>query len=84
MALNIKNPKTEKLARELAKSTGEGITTAVTRALDERLERVRVKHGASLANHLLRIATDCAAHLKGASRSADHGELLYDEKGLPR
>ena len=33
---------------------------------------------------LVRIGKDCAAHLKGRSRSVDHGDLLYDDKGLPR
>jgi antitoxin VapB len=37
MALNIKSPETDRLARELAALTGESITTAVTRALEERL-----------------------------------------------
>jgi hypothetical protein len=32
MALNIKNPETEQLARELARRRGNGITEAVTHA----------------------------------------------------
>ncbi len=43
MALNIKNPETEKLAREVARRCGTGITTAVTDALREKLERERKK-----------------------------------------
>jgi len=41
MSLNIKNEQTHRLARELAKLTGENVTAAVTIALQERLERVR-------------------------------------------
>ena len=41
MALNIKDPDTDRLARELAALTGESITTAARRALEERLERVQ-------------------------------------------
>jgi antitoxin VapB len=82
--LNIKNEETHKLGRELANFTGESVTTAVTVAIRERLERVRREQGASLANRLLAIGKDCAAHLKEPYRSADHGELLYDERGLPR
>ncbi len=84
MALNIKNPETYKLAEELARRTGENMTEAVTQALRERLKRVRDSQRGTRAERLLRIAKDCAAHLKEPFRSVDHGEWLYDEKGLPR
>ena len=41
MALNIKSAETDRLARELAALTGESITEAVTKALDERIARER-------------------------------------------
>jgi len=41
MALNIKDPETDRLARELADATGESITVATREAIRERLERVR-------------------------------------------
>lgn len=41
MRLNIKNPETDRLARELAAATGESITAAVTAAVRERLQRIR-------------------------------------------
>ena len=84
MGLNIKNEEAHRLAEELAKLTGESMTTAVTVAVRERLDRVRREQGRSLADRLLAIGRDCAAHLEEPSRSADHGELLYDERGLPR
>ena len=84
MALNIKNEETQKLARELAKLTGESMTAAITEAVRERLDRVRGEHGASLADRLVKIGKDCAAHLPEPYRSVDHGEFLYKEKGLPR
>ena len=40
MPLNIKEPETDRLARELASTTGESLTAAVAMALRERLERV--------------------------------------------
>ena len=64
MALNIKNEETQKLAKELAKLTGESMTAAVTEALRERLDRVRGEHGVGLADRLLKIGKDCAAHLR--------------------
>ena len=53
-------------------------------ALRERLARVRQEQGLSLADRLLAIGRDCAARLKEPFRSADHGDLLYDDRGLPR
>ena len=41
MALNIKDATTDRLVRELAAETGESITTAVTTAVRERLERLQ-------------------------------------------
>ena len=41
MALNIKDDGTDRLVRELAAETGESLTTAVTVAVRERLERLR-------------------------------------------
>ncbi len=84
MSLNIKNEETNKLVNRLAKLTGESLTEAVTRAVRERLERVRSEQGAGLAERLATIGKDCAAHLKEPFRSAEHGDLLYDDKGLPR
>jgi antitoxin VapB len=84
MALNIKNRQTEKLARELARLTGESMTAAVTEALRERIERQRSSEENGLAERLLQIGRECAAHLKEPFRSVDHGLLLYNEKGLPK
>ena len=84
MAMNIKREETEELAHELADLTGESVTTAVTEALREKLERVRSERGTGLAAQLLRIGKDCAAHLQEPYRSIDHGDLLYNEKGMPR
>ena len=84
MSLNIKSERAHRLARELAQATGENMTAAVTVALQERLERVSSRRDGSLADRLLAIGKDCAAHLKDPYRTIDHGELLYDERGLPR
>lgn len=84
MALNIKNEETQMLAKAFARLTGESLTAAITEAVRERLDRVRGEHGTSLADRLVKIGKDCAAHLQEPYRSVDHGELLYNEKGLPR
>jgi antitoxin VapB len=82
--LNIKNAETGRLARELADLTGETLTEAVTHAIRERLERMRRENSSGLADRLLAIGKDCAAHLKDPYRSAEHGTLLYGDRGLPR
>lgn len=38
---------------------------------------------AKLARRLLKIGKDCAAHLKAPYRTVEHGDLLYNEMGLP-
>ena len=83
MSMNIKNKEANQLARQLSKLTGESLTIAVTEAVRERLDRVRGEHGVDLAERLLLIGRDCAAHLKKPFRSIDHGDMLYDDCGLP-
>jgi antitoxin VapB len=83
MSLNIKDPEAHELAAALAKATGESMTKAVTRALKERLERVRHhQRPDTAAAELLAIGARCAASLSG--NPVDHGSLLYDELGLPK
>jgi antitoxin VapB len=84
MAMNIKNPETERLVRELAAITHENMTDAITHAVRDRLEALRRQRGSELADRLLAIGKDCAPRLKEPFRSAEHGDLLYDERGLPR
>ncbi len=84
MSLNIKSDEAHKLAKQLAKLTGENMTEAVIKAVRERLARLRQQREPELAERLAEIGKECAAHLKEPFRSVDHGELLYDERGLPR
>jgi antitoxin VapB len=82
--LNIKNEEAHRLAKQLAKLTGESMATAVTVAVRERLERVRQKPGMSKAERILQIAKECGPLWTEPYRSMEHGDLLYDEKGLPK
>jgi antitoxin VapB len=83
MALNIKDPTADRLVRELAAATGESITTAVTVAVRERLDRVRGMAPAEVRKQaILRIAREVAAMPILDDRTDD--ELLgYDDDGLP-
>ena len=76
MSMNIKNKETYRLTKQLSELTGESLTTAVTEAVRERLDRVRREHGVDLADRLLLIGRDCAAHLKEPFRTIDHEGML--------
>lgn len=80
MALNIKDPETDRLVRELAELTGESITVATRTAVAERLRtlRRRAQPNADLTDIIRR----------GRARPLiDHrpeDEILgYDSSGLP-
>ena len=84
MSLNIKDEKTHRMARELARATGESMTAAVSEAIRERLERVRGNSKEEMLERIMKIARECGTLWKEPYRSIDHGDLLYDEKGLPK
>jgi len=82
MSLNIKNSEADRLVQALSRLTGESKTQAVIEALRERLERQRRQRDQSaLAAELLEIGKRCASY--GRRDARDHGEFLYDERGLP-
>ena len=82
MPLNIKDPETDRLARELAGATGESITIAVSVAVRERLDRVRGGPGSDLVGQLSAIAERCGRLPVIDGRPED--EILgYDERGFP-
>jgi antitoxin VapB len=82
--MNIKSKEAYRLTKQLSKLTGESLTTAVTEAVRERLDRVRREHGVDLAERLLAIGRDCATRLKVPFRTIDHENMLYDDRGLPK
>lgn len=84
MALSIKDSETERLARALAQRTGETITTATRRALEERLRRVAgTARKASLLDDLAASRRRWSALPVLDARTVD--EIIdYDENGLPR
>ena len=85
MPLSIKDEETDRLARELAAESGLKITEAVKLALRSQLESERAKRSpTTLPQKLLNIGRRCAENLPKPARSDDHGELLYDELGLPK
>jgi antitoxin VapB len=82
MNLNIKSVEAHRLALELAKETGESMTSAVTKALRAELRRVRnVDERRARIDAITQRTADI---LKGGPGSADIDALLYDDMGLPR
>jgi len=83
MSLNIKNERTHRQAKELARLAGETMTEAVDRAIEERLKRLRRKRNTkALAERLLEVGRHCATLPVLDDRSAE--DMLYDERGLPK
>jgi antitoxin VapB len=84
MALSIKDPETERLARNLARLTGENITTATKRAIEERLRRLGGhSRKAALLEDLADIRRRWSA-LPVLDERTPEDILGYDEHGLPR
>jgi antitoxin VapB len=83
MGLNIRNAETENLADALARLTGETKTDAVTKALRERLARVRRERGRRLlTGELNDLALQCA-RLPVLDQRSDDQILGYDSRGTP-
>jgi antitoxin VapB len=82
VSLNVKDPEAHRLAQAIARETGESLTKVVVESLRERRAKIEKRNGkASLA--------DLMAIAKRASRAVkrpyvEHGQLLYDERGLPK
>jgi len=84
MGLNIKNDETCLLARDLARLTGETMTGAITVALRERLVREKRRRGLDAGiDDLMAIGRRCAKSLAPGPSATEHGNLLYDDRGLP-
>ena len=85
MSLNIKNEETCALARELADLAGETMTGAISVALRERLAREKKERDKeALLRDVRAIAERCAARLGPGPSAVEHGDFLYDERGLPK
>jgi antitoxin VapB len=83
MGMNIKSEEAHRLVKKLVQLTGESQTAAITEAVRQRLELIRSQKGLGLANRLVQIGQECASHLRKPFSSIEHGDLLYNEKGLP-
>ena len=87
-ALNIKNDETVRLAKELAAIKGKSLTTVVTEALREKLERERVPQiNEERMRYVLELGRQVREHMERVNPdwlASDPSEDLYDEDGLPK
>lgn len=85
MSLNIKNAEAYELARDLARLTGHSMTTVVLEALRQQREQLlRQQQKDVCVQDLMAIAQRCAQHITQPVKAVDHGDMLYDERGLPQ
>jgi antitoxin VapB len=83
MALNLKNPDVERLARDLAQVTGESLTEAVRRALEERLDAVRRRQGDAAVYSTVAAIQSFVRELPVLDRRPEDEILGYDARGIP-
>lgn len=83
MALSIKDPETDRLARALAAATGESLTEAIRRALQDRLEREAHRSDRLMRAEVRRIQ-ERLAKLPVLDRRLPEEIVGYDEHGVPR
>lgn len=82
MPLSIKNPEADRLARELAETTGESLTEAVLNALRERLQRVAGRRRSACVREDIARMQERIARLPVLDERTDDEILGYDERGL--
>ncbi len=78
----MKDPEAHRLAEAIARETGESLTKVVIDSLRERWERMEKQRKRSSAEEILAAAASLRESLTGPL--PDHGDLLYDEYGLPK
>jgi antitoxin VapB len=84
MAISIKSVEVERMAREIAAKTGESLTGAIQKALEERLEKLKQqRRSQTLSSQLEEILRRVDQLPVLDDRTSD--EIIgYDENGLPR
>jgi antitoxin VapB len=84
MAMSIKNVEVERLAREVSSKTGESITAAIQRALEERLERLKRQRRGEIVLSQLEEILHRVDQLRVLDPRTPDQILGYDEHGLAR
>jgi antitoxin VapB len=82
--LSIKNDETERLARQVARETGESLTEAIQKALQERWERLKARQRTHLLAGQVEDLLRRVDALPALDSRPDDEILSYDEHGMPR
>lgn len=82
MGLNVKDPEAHRLAQAIARETGDSLTKVVIDSLRERYEQLEKQKAKASLEDLMAIARRASRAVKRPYVA--HGELLYDESGLPK
>jgi antitoxin VapB len=83
MALSIKNSETERLARQVARETGESLTQAIERALRERLQRLTQRPQGRIMTEKLEDILRRVDALPSQDTRPEDEILGYDNQGIP-
>ena len=83
MPLSIKNDATERLARQVADETGESITEAIQRSLEERWERLKARRRSRVLSRQVEDILSRVDRMPSVDNRTPDEILGYDENGLP-
>ena len=85
MPFSVKSSRADAALSELMELTGEGITEAVTRALEDRLAKARIDARVRGIDMMWRVEQfqQGFAHLRPTRHLSDEELVGYDDDGLP-
>jgi len=84
MAMSIKNEATERLARQVARATGESLTEAIQKSLAERLGRLNQLRKAHILTGQIEDLLQRVDALPTLDSRPEKEILGYDDDGVPR
>jgi antitoxin VapB len=84
MPLFIKNKATEQLARQVAGETGESLTAAIQRSLEERWERLKRRRKGHIVSSQIEDLLRRVDALPSLDSRPENEILGYGEDGIPR
>lgn len=82
MGMNIKSEKAQRLARQLARETGQTMTGAIEQALEAEIARLHRERDVAERRRRVREIVERFGPVPPGFTS-DHSDL-YDEQGLPK
>ena len=84
MPLFIKNKSTEQLARQVASETGESLTEAIQKSLQERWERLKQRRKSHMLTTQIEDLLRRVDALPNRDTRPENAILGYGEDGIPR